>query len=332
MGSPSRGALGAINPMLSNFAVSFAGQRLVSQTGSAFGLTPDFIFPIVPHTEEGMAGTYLTLDVGNSFQTPDTRRTSGTDYKSIDWGLSSSNYRLEDHGLGKNWDDNDVKAGVGPVQLNRRTTQIITNNVVAEWDRRVNTIVTTTGNFTLSNTSTAATIHGGAAQWSTSTADIIRSIDVAREQIFLNSGYDGALRAVAGRNVWYSGFKINDDIIASLQAAQQLGGSSDITPRLVGEQLLEVDLRINSNLRNNAGEVAAGTFTGTLDFGDNMLIFAEPMINVDAQALGVNFQGETFQTRTRDVGDRSHRVTVGHMVVEHLVDQRFGYLISDCLA
>jgi len=332
MGSPSRSDLGVISPMLSNFAVSYGQARLVTTTGRAFGLTADFFFPVVPHNVEGLEGTFLKLDPGNESQTPTTNRANLADYNSIDWKLTSDTYRLEDHGLGWNWDDNMIKAGVGPVQLNRRGTQIVATNVMTAWDRRVNDVVTASGNYTLSNTATFATLDPGSAQLSTSSADLAAVIDAARERIFLNSGYEGRLRAVMGRDVWFNGVKRNDDIISSLQASNKEGGSSDITPMKVGNDLLEVDLRINSNRVNSAGDVAAGTFTPSLDFGDNIVVFAEPEPGIDATMFGATFQGENFTTRTRDIGDRGHRVTVAHMVVEKLIDQRFAYLITDCLA
>ena len=334
MASPSRNSLAVIDPVLSNFSLEYTQEKLVTMSGSGFGLTSDFIFPRVPHRGEGLTGRYFTYDIGNRFTLPAAalvRRASNTDYHKIDWDVGSATYLIEDYGLGKMWDDNEVSAQLRPVDLNRDSVEIATDLTLLDYSRRINAIVTNSS--TITQTATAANLNG---QWSAAGSNPIGDVNTAVNTIYQATGVRPN-RMVVGWNVWINGIMNNDEIISRIQAAQNMAGNADITPRLVGERLFNLDMRVDTGIINTAveGQTASLSTSGTNMFGLNALIFfAAKTPTVKSRALGfsVHKSDEWFRVRRWDTAPKSHNIAVSQMVAEELVAHQFGYLITSVTA
>jgi hypothetical protein len=202
MGSPSRNSLAIYDPVLTNFSVEYMQEKLVTESGSGFGLTADFFFPRVPHKGEGLTGRYTTYNIANRFTLPagaNIRRAPNTNYHAIDWDISSETYLIQDYGLSKAWDDDEVSASLRPVDLSRDTIDIISDLTLLDYCRRVNAIV---NSATITQTATAAAIaNGGGAAWDTAGSNPIGAVNTAVNTIYQATGIRPN-RMVIGWDVW----------------------------------------------------------------------------------------------------------------------------------
>lgn len=330
MGSPSRNSLAIVDPVLSNFSLAFAQEGLVTKTGSGFGLTADFIFPMVPHVGQGMAGTYATYNLGNKFTLPAAaliKRASGGQYHPVDWDISSETYQMEDYGLSTTWDDKEVQASVGPVELNRDGTEVVAELNLLDYQRRVNAIVTDASVIT--QTAAASTLNG---QWDTAGSNPIGDVNTAISTIYQATG-KRPNRMVIGWDGWIDGIMNNDEIIGRLQAAQLMGGNADIRPQVVGQQLFGLDLRVDTGIVNSAveGQTASLSTSATNMFGTNALIFySTPRPSLRVRTLGTTiFQANEFmRVRRWNENPKMHVVAASMVSAEELVNASSAYLIT----
>lgn len=332
MGSPSRNSLAVVDPVLTNFSLEYTQERLVSESGSAFGLTADFIFPRLLHRGDGLSGTYFTYNIKNRFSLPGTgsvRRAAGADYHPVDWDVSSDTYTIEDYGLGHNWDDNEVSAQLSPVDIERDAQETLDDLVLLDYERRVNAIATS--GSVITQTSTAAALNG---QWSGAGSNPIKDVTTAIKTIYAGTGMRPN-RMVIGWDVWMDGIMNNDEVLSRLPD-NMTKGMADINPMLVGQKLFNLDMRVNTGIIDTAaeGQTASLSTSGTGTFGKNVLVFyANPTPRVKSKTLGMTIhKDDWFTVRKRDVGDKSHRVTVSQMTSEKTVAAALGYLITAAVA
>lgn len=331
MASPSRNSLALIAPVLTSFSLEYTQERLVTENGTGMGLTPDFFFPRMAHRGQGLSATYTTYDIQNRFNIPiaqKMRRAPNTDYTSIDWDISSGTYVIEDYGVGKTWDDNEVSAQLSPVQLERDTAGIIADLTLLAYSVRINAIV---NSATITQTATAAAIaNGGSAAWDVAGSNPIGAINTATNTIYQATGIRPN-RMVMGWDVWINGIMNNDEMISRIQAGNNMAGNADITPRLVGDRLFGLDMRVDTGIIDTAvkGQTASLSTSGTGMIGTNVIVFyATPAPTVRSRTLGFTAFTEWFVNRKWDVKPKSHRVTVSHMTAEELVDANLAYRIT----
>ncbi len=335
MASPSRNSLALVSPVLTNFSLEYTQERLVTDSGSGFGLTPDFFFPRLRHVGPGLAATYATYNIQNRFNLPNAaliRRANQTDYHTIDWNISSGSYEIQDYGLGKSWDDNEVSAQLPPVALERDTASIIADLTLLAYSRRVNAIV---NSGTITQTATAAAIaNGGSAQWDAAGSNPIGAVNTAVNTIYQATGIRPN-RMVLGWDVWINGIMNNDELISRIQAGNNMAGNADITPRLVGERLFGLDLRVDTGIIDTVveGQTASLSTSGTGMIGKNAIIFfANPNPGVRSRTLGFTAFTEWFVNRKWDINPKMHRVTVSHMTAEELVAAALAYRITSVVS
>lgn len=330
MGSPSRNSLAVSDPVLSNFSLEFSQAGFVSSSGSAFGLTGDFIFPRVRHNLDGLTGEYYTYNTGNRFTLPASaliKRANGTQYHAIDWDVSSGTYKIEDYGLEKSWDDNEQSAQMGPIDLNRDSTQVLTDLVMLAYETRINAIVTNSS--TITQTSTAAALNG---QWDSAGSNPIKDVNTAVSTIYQATGVRPN-KMVVGWDAWIDGLMNNDEIIARINAGNNMGGNEDITPQLVGQRLFNLDLRVNTGILNSAveGQTVSLSTSATNMFGTNALIFySDPNPNIKSRTIGSTFHTDWMRVFRWNVQPKMHTVAVSTMTAEELVSASLGYLITSC--
>ena len=321
---PDRGSLAITDPVLSNFALAYSQKKMVTASGSSYGMTADFIFPRVPHKGEGLTGKYYTYNKANNFQIPDARRAPKTDFKRVTWDVSSASYVIEEYGFGGDWDDTEVDASLSPVDLNRDTTEVVTNTTLLAYERRVNAIVCDQGSYT--NTGTPGTA------WDSAGSDPIADIITAKRTIYASTGVMPN-KAVIGWKVWFNGLANNDEVVSRVQAANLMGGQKDVTPQMVG-QLMDLDLRVNTTLYDSA--VEGQTSTLAADFRDLTgsneelcLVFYSPeqAMNVKTLTLGLTIEKEYMMARRWRENPKTNVVTVSQMCVEKLVAELAGYLL-----
>lgn len=221
---PTRNSLSITDNVLSNFALDYGDQQLVTLSGAGFGNTADFIFPRIPHTVEGLTGEYYKYNFNNKLQLANDDRKEGN-YRKIEWDVTSETYRIEDKGLSHEYDDREQEAAFSPINISEDAANILTERVLRAYANEVIGAATASGSFNagVTNTNTASTLGGA---WDTSSTDLIKQINTVKRVILRNCGVMPD-RIVTGMDVWTDGVMINDAIQAGLQAQQKPAGASD---------------------------------------------------------------------------------------------------------
>lgn len=206
------------------------------------------------------------------------------------------------------------------------------DKVMLSYERRINTIVTDASVVTQTATATAVA-NGGGAQWDAAGSRPIGAINTQIDTVYQATG-KRPNRLVMGWDVWINGIMNNDDIKSHIQAGNNMAGNADITPRLVGERLFNLDMRVNTGIINSAaeGQTASLSTSATGMFAKNVLTYwAEPSPqDVGDASFGYTFEipDERFRVRTWDINPKSHNVSVSQMTAEKTVDASFAHLLT----
>jgi hypothetical protein len=114
-----------------------------------------------------------------------------------------------------------------------------------------------------------------------------------------------------------------------------MAGNADITPRLVGERLFNLDLRVDTGIINTAveGQTATLSTSGTNMIGKNAIIFyANPSANLKSRTLGITIHTDFGKAYKWSESPKSNFVAVSHMTAEELVSAAFGYRITSVVS
>src|SRR5688572_15533250 len=133
---------------------------LMTNISLAYGPTghiADQVLPPVPVRLED--GTFISYDKYR-FNIPQAIRRTRSGYKEIDSTLSKDTYHAEEYGLESRIDDRERDNAMPGLEIDETTTEILTDNILNNRERRVANLVTNTTNVP-QNTTLA-----GAAQWS----------------------------------------------------------------------------------------------------------------------------------------------------------------------
>lgn len=337
MAQPTRSSLAVTDQVLSNFALDFGKQKLVTEGNLGMGMTPDFIFPRVPHTAAGLEGRYYTYNFRNRFQLATGLRKTGN-YPRVKWDVSSATYTLEDYGFSKDWDEQEEKAGFPPLDLDQDTVEVCTDMTLLEYANDVITIVTTGGNFNgaTTNTSTAAAGIGGllGGAWDTSSTDIVGQVGLMKQVVQKNCGVMPD-RIVIGADPWYKGILINDNIIAGLQAQQKAGGLQDFDPvKAICRTFFDLDGAVDNTLSDTANP--AITESMAYLFGTNVLVYVSNarIQRVKAMRLGmtVSSPGEFLRGYRWTEAPKTRWRAVSFERSSKLVADDAGYLLTSVVS
>jgi len=164
-----------INPVLTKMAIAYPQNGLVASK-----LAP---YVDVPDGEED--GTYFLFDKTNLNSSYDDIRALGARATSYDWKVSTDTYHCEEHSLEKAIDWREFKKWKKYMDLAVTTQEITLELLLLNYEIRVASLFTTTGNY--ASAAYWSALAGG-NQWS----DFVNSdpegdIEDAREQVALHS-------------------------------------------------------------------------------------------------------------------------------------------------
>lgn len=164
--------------MLTNVSIQFKNPGYIAED----------VCPIIPVKLE--TSKYFVYDK-TRFDAPVALRGEQAQYGRINWSPTTDTYSCAEYGLEHLIDDRERQNAIEPLNLDIDGTEIITDMIMNDRERRVSSLLTTTGSYTHSNTRDSVSTGGNAAlawdQWATS--DPIKDVAVtAREQIRANSG------------------------------------------------------------------------------------------------------------------------------------------------
>ena len=282
---PTRNSVAISDPVLSNFALDYGKQELVTLSGSGFGNTADFIYPQMPHTETGLTGEYYKYNFENKLALGADERKAGN-YNKIEFDVTSDTYTIEDKGFSHEFDDRTQEAALGGMNISEDAGDIITERVLRKYANEVIADATTSGNFNagITNTNTASTLGGA---WDTSSTDLIKQINTVKRVIHRNCGVMPD-RIVTSMDVWTDGIMINDAIQAGLQATQKAAGASDFeNSKAIFASFFGLDGAVDVTLHDAAN--VNSTINPTYLFPKSVLVYVSKAQVMRAKAMRFGF-------------------------------------------
>lgn len=329
MGQPTRSSLALNDPVVSNFALDYGDQNLVTLSGSGFGNTADFMFPRMPHTAAGLTGRFYTYNFANKLALGDDSRKEGN-YPKITYDVSSDTYTLEDYGFSHEFDDRTQEAALGGVvNISEDAGEILAQRVLRKYANQAIALATTSGNYTAGITNTSAA-SAGEGVWDTSSTDIVQQVNLLKEVVFRNCGVIPD-RIAFNMNVWTKGVMKNDAILAGLQATQRPAGLSDFeNVKSICATFFGLEGAVDNTLYDSAN--VTGTFTPTYLFPNSVLVFVSQkrLQRVKAMRLGFTAvkSGEFLRGYRWDEAPHTNWRALSFQRSVKMVADEAGYLLT----
>lgn len=282
------------------------------------GYIADEILPAVPVVKESAA--YWVYDKSR-FDIPDSKRVPRSGYARIDWDVSTDTYLCEQYGLEGEIDDEERKNAAAPLDLDVDTTEIVTDMVLNNREKRVADLVLSTSVIT-QNTTLA-----GTSQWSDKNgSDPLADIATGRVTIFNASGYTPTHLA------------IGNDVLEALKFHPDIKEIIKYTERaIVTKQLLaavfEVDeVIVGRVLRRTSKMGQADTMTSVWS-KDALLYYREGRPSLKRASFGYQMRENDLRVfRYREDKHDTDVIRVTEKQDEKIVSVLLAYLIKAAAA
>lgn len=300
------------DPMLTTISVQFQPAQ--------GGFLADMVLPPVPVKLE--SASYWEYDKSR-FDTPESIRAPRGEYNRVEWTASKKTYSCEEYGLEYPIDDRERTNAAAPLDPEIDGTEIVTDMVLINRERRVADKVLATANVSQNTT------LSGTSQWSDITAgtsDPVDDLKTGRETIFDATGYvPNAL--LLGYKV-LEALKVHPDILARFQFAER----GIITKAMLAE-LFEVDaILVGGVLRRSSNEGATDALTDVWG-KDALLFYREARPSLKRASFGYTMRQRGLRAfRYRDEKISSDVVRVTEIQDEKLVAEKTAYLIKAAIA
>lgn len=292
---------------------------LMTNVSLAYGPTghiADQVLPPVPVVLED--GQYLVYDK-SGYNTPEAQRRPRSRYKEIDWTFSKDSYHAEEYGLESRIDDRERGNSPGALALDETTTEILTENVLNNRERRVANLVTNTANVT-QNTTLA-----GAAQWSDASGGDPIGVSITAQTTIQAATGMLPNAAVMGFKVWQR-LRNNPKITAFLADTEQLTQA-----RLA--QLLGVEQIFVGTTLVNTAKAGQTTVLGDVWGKDVLFYYREPRPSQRRPSFGYQFVVQALRAfRWRDTPVNCDVLRVNEIRAEKIVAAQLGYLVKAAVA
>jgi hypothetical protein len=283
------------------------------------GYLADAILPPVPVVKE--SAIFWVYDKTN-FDIPESKRAPRSDYAKIDWTVTQDTYLAEEYGLEGEIDDEERENASAPLDLDIDTTEIITDMILNNREKRVADLVMSTGTITQNVTLT------GTNQWSdySGTSDPATNVKTARTTIFDATGYVPN-KMLMGYKV-FEALKLHPDILDRIKYSER----AVITPAILAA-LFEVDeILIGGVLRKTSKEgqaVALADVWGK----DCLLFYSEPRPALRRASFGYQMRQKNLRVfRYREDRRNTDVIRVTEKQDEKIVATALGYLIKAAVA
>jgi len=284
------------------------------------GYLADKIAPPVPVKKESAA--YWVYDKSR-FDVPESLRAPRSRYNRVEWTASRDSYACEEYGLELPIDDRERDNAAGPIDLEVDSTEIVTDMVLNNREKRVADVVLDTAvitqNITLSGTS----------QWSdkdNGVSDPVDDVKTGRQTIFDATGYRPNKLMLAYK-VWEA-LKVHPLILERIQFSER----AIITSAILAA-LFEVDeVLIGGVMRRSSQEGAVDAMTDVWG-KDALLFYSEPRPSLKRASFMYQFRNKNlraFRYREEDISSDVVRVT--EIQAEKIVAVQLAYLMKDAVA
>jgi hypothetical protein len=296
--------------LLTNVSLQFAA--------APEGYLADSVLPPVPVVKESAA--YWVYDKSR-FDTPDSKRAPRSDYNRIDWNVTTDTYLAEQYGLEGEIDDEERKNAASPLDLDVDTTEIVTDMVLNNREKRVADLVLSTSVVT-SNTTLA-----GANQWSDPASDPLGDIKTARTTMYSNApGYTPNTMLIG--YLGFEGLKMHPDIKEIVKYTERA-----IITRQILAAVFEVDeVLIGKVMRRSSKEGTADAFTDVWG-KDALLFYRDTRPSLKRASFGYQMRQNDLRVfRYREDKRDTDVIRVSEKQDEKIVSAPLAYLLKAVVA
>ncbi len=280
------------------------------------GYLGDKVAPPVPVRKE--SATYWEYDKSR-FDIPESLRAPRSGYNRVDWSASKAMYACEEYGLELPIDDRERDNAAGPLDLEIDSTEIVTDMVLNNREKRVADKVLSTTNVTQNTT------LSGTSQWSDVTSgvsDPAKDLKTGRQTVFDATGYMPN-KLLLGYKVWEA-LKIHPNILERIQFSERA-----ILTRAILAELFEVEEVLVGGVLRRSSQAGATDTLADVWGKDVLLFYSEPRPSLKRASFMYQFRQRNLRAfRYRDDGIASDVVRVTEIQDEKLVAEKLGYLIK----
>jgi hypothetical protein len=279
------------------------------------GHIADRVLPPVNVADE--VGIYWVYDKSR-FNIPYAKRAPRSVYREIDWKSARDSYVSEEYGLEMKIDDRERSNSAIPLDLDETSTEILTDNLLNNRERRVASLVTNAANYPVGHTVTLA----GVDQWNDATSTPIDDIEAGRAQI----------RRVSGMlpNTIAMGYEVWTKLRRNPQILNELNGEP-ATEANVAAVLGVQEIIVGSVLYNTKPEGQTEVL-GDLWGKDVLLYYREPRAALRRAAFGYQLVVQPLRVfRYREQRINCDVIRVTEIRGEKIVAITLGYLIKNAV-
>jgi hypothetical protein len=296
--------------LLTNISLQFAA--------APEGYVADSVLPPVPVMKESAA--YWVYDKSR-LDAPDSKRAPRSDYNRIDWNVTTDTYLAEQYGLEGEIDDEERKNAAAPLDLDVDTTEIVTDMVLNNREKRVADLVLSTAVVT-QNTTLA-----GANQWSDPASDPLGDVKTGRTTIYTGApGYTPNTLLIG--YLVFEGLKLHPDIKEIVKYTERA-----IITRQILAAVFEVDeVIVGKVMRRSSKEGVADAFTDVWG-KDALLFYKETRPSLKRASFGYQMRQNDLRVfRYREDKRDTDVIRVSEKQDEKIVSAVLAYLIKAAVA
>ena len=297
--------------LLTNISLQFAA--------APEGYLADKVLPPVPVAKESAA--FWVYDKSR-LDAPDSKRAPRSQYNRVDWNVTTDTYLAEQYGLEGEIDDEERKNAASPLDLDVDTTEIVTDMVLNNREKRVADLVLNPAVITQN-----ITLAGG-DQWSDyDNSDPLDDAKTARTSIYMGAPGYGPNTMLMGYST-FEALKLHPDIKEIVKYTERA-----IITRQILAAVFEVDeVLVGKVIRRISKEGAVDAFTDV--WGKSVLFFyRENRPSLKRASFGYQMRTNELRVfRYREDKRDTDVIRVSEKQDEKIVSSSLGYLIKDAVA
>lgn len=311
-------------PLISDVQYSEVLTQISIQFQPAMGgYLADAVMPPVPVVKE--QAVYWKYD-NSRFDVPDSLRAPRTSYNRIDWKATRDSYACEEYGLEGEIDDRERDNASAPLDLEIDTTEIVTDNVLNNREKRIVDLVMSTTNVTQNQT------LSGTSQWSDITSGVSDPISVAktaRTTIYEASGYRP--NKVVIPYLVFEVLKMHPLILERIQFGSP-GQPAIVTKQLLANLFEVEEVLVGGVLRRTSADNGTDVIADV--WGKDVLFFySEPRPSLKRASFGYQMRNKDLRVfRYREDKIASDIIRVTEIQAEKIVAAQLAYLVKAATA
>jgi len=279
------------------------------------GYLADLVLPPVPVVRE--SASFWVYDKSR-FDVPDSKRAPRAEYNRIDWNVTTDNYLCHQYGLEGEIDDQERKNAAAPLDLDVDTTEIVTDMVLNNREKRCVDMVTDTSVVQQYTTLSLAT-----QKWSDGVnSDPLGDVKTGRTTIFQATGYRPN-RMIIGYTV-FEALKLHPQIKEIIKYTER----AIVTASLLAAAFEVEEVLVGGVLRRTSKAGAADLLADV--WGANVLLFySEKSPSLKRASFGYQLREEDLRVfRYREDKRDTDVIRVTEKQCEKIVAASLGYLIK----